>query len=128
MRREGKVRDYLRHVSMMITKGEGMEPTSGAHLVDRAGGDLARARRARARAARVRQVNAVLLGLVEHVGVARALNRRLAAVLHHEGDGEHLRGGRADALARDVRGRADGEAGGDERGDREEQTLEEVDA
>ena len=59
---------------MMITKGEGMEPTSGAHLVDRAGGDLARARRARARAARVRQVNAVLLSLVQHVGVVRAVD------------------------------------------------------
>ena len=59
---------------MMITKGEGMEPTSGAHLVDRAGGDLARARRARAGAARVGQVDALLLSLVQNVNVARALN------------------------------------------------------
>merc|ERR1719310_1180066 len=47
-------------------------------LVDRARRHLARARRARARAARVRQVEAVLLGLVEHVGVAGALDLRLA--------------------------------------------------
>ena len=37
----------------------------------------------------------VLLRLVKDVGVARALDGGLAAVLHHEGDGEH--GGRRDA-------------------------------
>ena len=43
-------------------------------LVDGAGGHLASARRARARAARVRQINAVLLGLVQHVGVGGAVD------------------------------------------------------
>ena len=76
---------------MMITKGEGMEPTSGAHLVDRAGGDLARARRARAGAARVGQVDALLLSLVQNVNVARALNLFAGALgwaAHDAGDGK----------------------------------------
>jgi len=73
-------------------------------LVNGASGDLARAGRACARAARVRQVNAVLLSLVEHVRVASAVNGRLTAVLHAKRHGEHLGSGRA---ARDshLRGR-----------------------
>ena len=43
-------------------------------LVDGALGHLARARRARAGAARVGQVDALLLSLVQNVDVARALN------------------------------------------------------
>ena len=43
-------------------------------LVDGARGHLARARRARAGAARVGQVDALLLSLVQNVDVARALN------------------------------------------------------
>ena len=43
-------------------------------LVNLASGHLARARRARAGAARVGQVDALLLSLVQNVNVARALN------------------------------------------------------
>ena len=43
-------------------------------LVNGALGDLARARRARARAARVGQVDAILLSLVQNVDVGRAVN------------------------------------------------------
>ena len=43
-------------------------------LVNGALGDLARARRARARAARVGQVDAILLSLVQNVDISRAVN------------------------------------------------------
>lgn len=48
-------------------------------LVDGAGGHLASARRARARTARVRQVDAVLLSLVQHVDVLGALDLQCGA-------------------------------------------------
>ena len=43
-------------------------------LVDGARGHLARARRASARAARIRQIDAILLSLVQHIRVGRAVN------------------------------------------------------
>ena len=54
-------------------------------LVDGALGDLAAARRAGARTARVGEVEALLLGLVEDVDIPRALDDRFGAFLR-EGD------------------------------------------
>ena len=56
----------------MRPRGRRGSPLLG--VVDRARGDLARAGGAGARAARVREVDALLLGHVEDVLVARALN------------------------------------------------------
>ena len=72
---DGAVRGGVRHAR----EGEALAhlvvvEERAVRLVDGARGHLARARRARAGAARVGQVDALLLSLVQNVNVARALN------------------------------------------------------
>merc|ERR1719408_528840 len=83
-------------------------------LVDGARGHLARAAGARARTARVRHLDAILLGLVEDVHVIRALDLLLAA-----------RGDQRDSVHRRRRGARHNARLGDQRGRRVERRREE---
>mmetsp|Transcript_10658 Transcript_10658/g.13207 ORF Transcript_10658/g.13207 Transcript_10658/m.13207 type:complete len:225 (+) Transcript_10658:217-891(+) len=113
---DGAVRGGVGHAGEAEALAHLVVVKEGAvRLVNGTSGDLARAGRAGARAARVRQVDAVLLGLVEHVGVIRAIDVEGARRVD-EGDGVHLGGrGAGDSGGTDLGGerRVEGEASDD---------------